>query len=278
MRTFKTILAGILMFTVMLVAAVVTLRIALHGHEITIPDFAGMTAGEASDAALRAGLDLTIENKFYSTTVPSGRMLSQAPAPGSRVRHGWQVRVTQSLGPQQVTIPDVTGEPVREATMDLRRNSLDLGTVSHLEAPGEADLVLSQTPPPNAGLDQPRVSLLLSTAAAGASSAFVMPSFVGMTYSQANHAGMALGLRVYYIADQVAAPAPQVTTPAPGAALDATAAPVPVAPSSPGGPVTSQKPEAGSRVFKGETVRITFGHPASANPAPNPATTNPTGN
>ncbi len=269
MRIVRIVLGGLLMFIVMVVAAVLTLRIALHGHEITVPNFAGMTAAEASDEALQQGLDLTIENKFYSTTVPAGRMLSQAPAPGSRVRHGWQVRVTQSLGPQQVTIPDVTGEPVREATMDLRRNSLDLATVSHLEAPGEADLVLAQTPPPNAGLDQPRVSLLLSSAAAGASSAFVMPSFVGMTYSQANHAGMALGLRVYYIADQVqAAPAPQADSTLPPGASTFQIAPVPIAPSTPGGPVTSQKPEAGSRVFKGETVRITFGHPASANPAP----------
>ena len=257
------------MFAVMAVFAVITLRIALHGHEITVPTFSGMTASEASDAALSEGLDLTVENKFYSTTVPAGRMLSQSPAPGSRVRHGWQVRVTESLGPQQVTIPDVTGEPVREATMELRRNSLDLATVAHLEAPGDTDLVLSQTPPPNAGLDQPRVSLLLSAAPAGAASAVVMPSFVGMSYSQANHAGMALGLRVYYVADQVqAAPAPQADSTLPPGASTLQIAPAPVVPSTPGGPVTSQKPEAGSRVFKGETVRITFGHPASANPAP----------
>jgi beta-lactam-binding protein with PASTA domain len=276
-RILRIIFAGLAMLTIMVLAAALTLRIALHGHEVTVPDFAGMTSGEASEAALREGLDLTIENKFYSTTVPGGRMLSQAPAPGSRVRHGWQVRVTQSLGPQQVTIPSVSGEPVREATMDLRRMSLDLGTVSHLEAPGDADMVLAQTPPPNAGVDQPRVSLLLSSSAGSTSNAIVMPSLVGMTYSQANHTGMALGLRVYFVADQPAAavPAPAPPTDAPPGSVPITAAvtTTPVAPSSPGGPVVAQKPEAGSRVSRGETVRIIFGHTASATPA---AATTPT--
>ncbi|MES2390084.1 MAG: PASTA domain-containing protein, partial [Acidobacteriota bacterium] len=128
------------MLVVMLLAATITLRIALHGHEVTIPNFGGLTVGEASQSALHVGLDLNIENKYYSTTVPAGRILSQAPAPGSRVRHGWQVRVTESLGPQQVTIPDVSGEPVREAATDIRRTQLNLGTLAHIDAPGEPDL------------------------------------------------------------------------------------------------------------------------------------------
>src|SRR5580698_1007870 len=198
---FQLALTALSMIAVILISAALTLRIALHGHELSVPNFSGMTVPEASDAALRSGLDLTIENKFYSTTVPAGRMLSQAPAAGSRVRRGWQVRVTESLGPQQVTIPDVAGEPLRQASMDIRRMSLDLGTMAHIDAPGAPDIVLAQTPPPNAGVDQPRVSLLLSSTANSASSAFVLPSFVGLSYSAANHAAAALGLRVWYIAD-----------------------------------------------------------------------------
>src|ERR1700753_3488505 len=130
-KYFRLVLSALAMFAVMLLAAAVTLRVALHGREISVPDFAGKTAAEASSAALQAGLDLTIANKFYSTTVPAGRMLSQAPAPGSRVRHGWQVRVTQSLGPQQVTIPDVSGQSERLAAITLRRRHLGLRTRAH---------------------------------------------------------------------------------------------------------------------------------------------------
>ncbi len=196
LRFFKIAFQLLAMVSVTILAAGITLRLALHVGEVRIPELSGLTVSEASDAALHSGLDLNIENKYYSTTVPAGRVLSQAPAAGSEVRKGWQVRVTESLGPQQVTIPNVVGEPMREASMDLRRDTLDIGTLAHLDAPGDVDLVLAQTPPPNAGVDQPRVNLLLSSAAGDTTSSFVMPSFTGMSYTNANHAAIALGLRV----------------------------------------------------------------------------------
>ena len=271
---------ALLMFVVFVLFAGLALRIALHGREVAIPDLAGLTVGEASEAALHNGLDLNIENKFYSRTVPAGRILSQAPAAGSRVRRGWQVRVTESLGPQQVTIPDVVGVPVREASLDLRKASLDLGTLAHLDAPGDTDMVLSQTPPPDAGVDQPRVNLLLSQQGAGASDAFVMPSFVGMSWASANRAAISLGLRVAALGEMApvvqAAPAanppaggqqPSAPTPSSGgtAAAPEQAAPVQMVPV---GPVTAQSPEAGHRASKGSVVRLTFGHTSTGSTAP----------
>ena len=249
-RFFRVAMTGLAMLAVMLVSAAITLRIALHGHEVTIPDFAGMTVAEASEAALRTGVDLNIENKFYSTTVPVGRILSQAPAAGSSVRHGWQVRVTESLGPQQVTIPDVVGEPVQQAAMNIRKMQLDLGTLAHIDAPGDPDMTLAQTPPPDAGVDQPRVNLLLSSAV-NASTAFVLPSFVGMSYAAANRWANALGLKVAVVGDVPAAavPAPPVT--------GVTA--VAVAPAGPNGVVTAQSPESGFKGSKGDVLRLTLG-------------------
>jgi eukaryotic-like serine/threonine-protein kinase len=260
----KWTLLGLAMLVVMLLAAGITLRIALHGHEVTVPDFAGMTVGEASQAALKTGVDLNIENKFYSTTVPSGRVLSQAPAAGSRVRHGWQVRVTESLGPQQVTIPDVVGDPMQESSMEIRKMQLDLGTLAHIGAPGDADMTLAQTPPPNAGVDQPRVNLLLSSSV-NASSDFVMPSFVGMSFGAANRAAVGLGLKVATIGGVPAA------TPAPAPAAAASAVPgpplvaaAPVAPAVPSGVVTEQSPESGAKASRGDVVRLTLGASGAA--------------
>lgn len=286
LQILRVFSGALLMFVVFVLFAGLALRIALHGREVAIPDLAGLTVGEASEAALHNGLDLNIENKFYSRTVPAGRILSQAPAAGSRVRRGWQVRVTESLGPQQVTIPDVVGVPVREASLDLRKASLDLGTLAHLDAPGDTDMVLSQTPPPDAGVDQPRVNLLLSQQGAGASDAFVMPSFVGMSWTSANRAAISLGLRVAALGEMapVVQAAPVANPPAGGqqpsapasssggtAAAPEQAAPVQMVPV---GPVTAQTPEAGHRASKGSVVRLTFGHTSTGSAAPAaPATT-----
>jgi beta-lactam-binding protein with PASTA domain len=253
-RHYRWLLTAMAMLFVMLFSAAITLRIALHGHEVIIPDFAGMTVGEASTAALKASVDLNIENKFYSTTVPAGRILSQAPAAGSSVRHGWQVRVTESLGPQQVTIPNVVGQPLRDASMNIRRMSLDLGTLAHIDAPGDPEMTLAQTPPPNAGVDQPRVNLLLSSSAS-ASTAFVLPSFVGMSYGQANHAAIALGLRVALIDN--APPASVVVAPG--------APPAPTPP--PSGIITAQSPESGFRAARGDVLRLTLARTAAPVPA-----------
>ena len=284
LQILRVFSGALLMFVVFVLFAGLALRIALHGREVAIPDLAGLTVGEASEAALHNGLDLNIENKFYSRTVPAGRILSQAPAAGSRVRRGWQVRVTESLGPQQVTIPDVVGVPVREASLDLRKASLDLGTLAHLDAPGDTDMVLSQTPPPDAGVDQPRVNLLLSQQGAGATDAFAMPSFVGMSWPSANRAAISLGLRVAALGEMapVVQAAPAANPPAAGqpssapasasggtAAAPEQAAPVQMVPV---GPVTAQTPEAGHRASKGSVVRLTFGHTSSGSSAPAPTT------
>jgi beta-lactam-binding protein with PASTA domain len=290
LRILKIVFGALALIAVMVIGAGLTLRIALHAREVSIPDFSAMTVAQASEAALHNGLDLNIEDKFYSTTVPAGRILSQAPAAGSRVRRGWQVRVTESLGPQEVSIPDVVGEPVRGASLDLRRMSLDLGTLAHMEAPGEPDMVLAQTPPPNAGVDQPRVNLLLSSEAGGPSAAFLMPSFVGLSYASANRAAIAMGFKVAAIdlSPPPAAPVTSTTPTAPGTSpmpgtAPATAPPTepaaqappaaageaaaPAAPAVPAGPVNAQSPEAGFRANRGQVVRFYFGHAPSNQPS-----------
>jgi beta-lactam-binding protein with PASTA domain len=271
----RTFFGALTMLIVMIFFAGIALRIALHAREVTIPDLSGLTVAEASQGALHNGLDLNIQDKFYSRTVPAGRILSQAPAAGSRVRRGWQVRVTESLGPQQVTIPNVVGEPVREASLDLRRASLDLGTLAHMNAPGDADMVLAQTPPPNAGVDQPRVNLLLSQQSGDASASFVLPSFVGMSYTIANHAAIALGLRVALAGQMMpltqpapaAPPPPNSSAPSLAGSPQSTAAqippPAPITIMVPVGPVTAQSPEAGHRGSKDAVIKLIFGHPSA---------------
>ncbi|MDE1161369.1 MAG: PASTA domain-containing protein [Acidobacteriaceae bacterium] len=283
-RFFRIAFTVIAMLATMMIAAGITLRLALHTGDTLIPSLSGLTVSEAADAALRAGLDLTIENKFYSTTVPAGRILSQAPAVGAQVRKGWQVRVTESLGPQQVTIPDVSAQPMRAATMTLRRASLDLGTIAHIEAPGDPDIVVAQTPPPDAGVDQPRVSLLVSSSGAGADGAFVLPSFLGMSYPAANRAAASLGLKTAWLGQTTSTISASSSLP-PGAhtgpngtILDASGEPIarpaqaavsqPAQASGPSGPVLVQTPAAGYRANRGDTVKLTFAHVVEAVAAP----------
>jgi beta-lactam-binding protein with PASTA domain len=264
-RVFTLLLGALAMVAVALISAFIAMRLAIHGREAVVPTLTGLSVADASQAASGKGLRLNLENRFYSSEIPAGRILAQDPAPGSRVRREWPVRITESLGAQRVSIPDLTGESERAATVSIRRLSLDLGAVAYLGVPGDPDVVMAQTPPVNAaGVDGPRVSLLVSDPAGAQPSAYVMPSLLGLSYSAASARASAAGLR---LVEDSANPAPAG---APGPAASGTAAPpAPVAVPTPipapiggGGIVMAQYPQPGRRVVQGEAVHITLGTPA----------------
>ena len=263
-RIVDILLTGMAMLAVALLSAFAAMRIAIHGREVEVPVLTGLTVAEASHEAARLGLSLQLENRFYSTTTSSGHLLGQSPAAGATVRREWPIRITESLGPQQVSIPDVVGESERPASLALRKASLEVGAIASIAAPGDPGLVLSQTPPPNAeGVDRPSVSLLLSAPASSSPEAFVAHSFTGLSFGTAQSRAAAMGLRAYAV---VEAPAPTPEAPAyhdsffvgqnaPAAAPAAT--PPPVTSSA---VVVGQSPQAGHRVTRNEAIRLILAH------------------
>jgi eukaryotic-like serine/threonine-protein kinase len=262
-RLFNIALGALAMLVVALVSAFITMRLAIHGREVKVPNLAGLSVAEASKQAQERGLILSLENRFYSPSTPPGRILAQSPAPGSTVRRQWVVRVTESLGTQQVAIPDLVGQSERTASINIRRLGLELGAVAHVASPGEPGVVIAQTPTPNAsGVDRPRVSLLLSEPEQAESpEAFLMPSLAGLTLAGAAARAAAAGLHIVSAEDlNLAGPATS-TTPAPegsSTAAAATPAPAPVAQAFSVGTVVAQTPVAGHRVVKGDAVHITL--------------------
>jgi beta-lactam-binding protein with PASTA domain len=187
-RFFAILFGALAMCLVAALFAFVSMRIAIHGREVEVPNLAGKSDAEAAAIARSLGLNLSVENRFYSPAVPPNAVLSQLPVAGSRVRSGWQIRITESLGPQQSTVPDVTGTPERAATVVLRRLQLEVATVAHIPAPGPSGIVLAQSPPPNShGMNGPDVSLLVSDEETSADlPGYVMPSLVGLTVGAAS--------------------------------------------------------------------------------------------
>ncbi len=203
MRRFLRILFWTLVLVlVFLVSALTAMRFAIHGREVAVPRLTGMTVAEAERAAIDNGLALQVESRFYSADVPEGRVMSQQPPAGEKVRRGWRVRVAQSLGPQRVAIPDVVGQSPRAAEINLGRRGLELGTVASVHVPGAPpDQVVAQSPPPNAeGVVSPRINLLLSAPAEAGPQFYVMPDFSGRTLAEASIAIKDAGFRLGAVA------------------------------------------------------------------------------
>ena len=192
----RLILLGLVLVMVALISALTAMRFAIHGTEMTVPKLIGLTPNEAERAAANLGLNVIIERQYFSPQIPEGRILSQLPDAGTKVRRGWQVRVAQSLGPQRVAIPDVLGQSGRAADLNIERRGLDLGSIAYIPIPGTpADQVLAQSPPANAsGISVPKINLLVSAVAAPP--AYIMPSFAGQPLGSVNQKLFDAGFRV----------------------------------------------------------------------------------
>ena len=253
-------LLALVLLIVAMVSALTAMRFAIHGQEVTVPPLVGLGPAEAERAAAGLGLQMSIERQYYSPQIPEGRIMSQLPLPGTkvrrgvRVRRGWVVRVAQSLGPTRVAIPDVTGQSEHAAELNIRRRGLDVASIAQVATDGiPRDQVLAQSPPGNAGqVLAPKISLLVTADAPA--QAFVMPNFVGQPLGSASRTLQDSGFRLGNVS--MAAPPNTVGdegTPNGEAATAAQPTPPP-SEVSPASIIASQVPTAGQKVLAGATV------------------------
>jgi beta-lactam-binding protein with PASTA domain len=246
-RFFRMASMVMLLVAVALLAAITTMHFAIHGAEVQVPALKGMTVAEARSQAAGMGLNLNVDNRYYSGDVAAGHILSQSPAAGTVVRREWRVRVAESLGPQKVDVPDTVGNEERVAGLQLRRVGLEVGVTAHLPDGVAAEgTVLAQDPPAHAqGIAQPSINLLVAAPDDDTPDGYVMPDMVGLpvvtAQAQLTQEGLKLAQPVF--ADVHVAPVGNGNAP-------------PVPPVVPGS-VIAQQPTAGARVDLKTQVKLT---------------------
>ena len=255
----RFVLLALVLMVVAMLSALTAMRLAIHGQEVTVPPLVGMAPADAERTVAGLGLQISIERQYYSPQIPEGKIMSQLPLPGTKVRRGWQVRVAQSLGPTRVEIPDVTGESEHAAELNIRRRGLDVASMAEVDDPGiPPDQVLAQSPTANAGqVLAPRISLLVTSGAEP--QAFVMPSFVGDLLGSASKtlqdAGFRLGNVSVFTPPPAAPDAANQSSPgvSPAQATPAQAPSTPEQP-SPASMIVTQWPSPGMKVAAGTVV------------------------
>ena len=184
-KLLRYFLVGLVLVLVFAASALLAMRFAIHGREVRVPKLAGLTPAEAERVANVNGLVLRVESRFYTSSVPEGKIVSQAPAPDTRVRSGWKVMVAESLGPQRAAIPNLVGQSEHAADVNISRRGLQVGSVATLHFPGaDPGTVIAQSPPPNAkNAASPKINLIV--VAADNAPQYVMPNFVGKSLAEA---------------------------------------------------------------------------------------------
>jgi len=242
---FRMLLLALVLLTVALISALTAMQFAIHGREVAVPKLVGMTPSQAERTLTDSGLQVVVERQFYSPDVPEGRIMTQVPVPGMKVRRGWAIRVAESLGPQRIAIPDVTNESERVAELTVRRRGLDVGSVAQLNLPDSpAGQVVSQSPPAKSNrVSLPKINLLVSSGPE--LQTYVMPNFTGQPLGSVTLAMQDAGLRVGKVT--VATPPPPVEgqpSPAPEPAVQPGAASM----------IVSQSVAPGRKIASGSTV------------------------
>jgi beta-lactam-binding protein with PASTA domain len=236
-----------LLVAVALLAADITMHFAIHGVEVKVPSLMGMTEAEARSQTSGLGLNLDVDNRYYSSDVAAGHILSQLPAAGTVVRREWRVRVAESLGPQKVDVPETVGLDERVAELELRRVGLEAGITARLPWGKAAEgTVLAQDPPAHAqGIARPSIDLLVAAPEDNAPDGFVMPDLTGLPVVTAQAELARVGI-------QSARPK-FVDVPMTPVGTGHAVLVMPVRPGS----VMAQQPAAGARVEQGDVVKLT---------------------
>lgn len=175
---------------------VVMPRVVGHGIDVIVPSVTDRPE-ELGIALLRdVGLDPGAVEGVADDLVPVGRIVSQDPSAGSRVRPGRRVHLLVSRGSPVREIPLLAGKSLRHARLELSRRGLAAGRVTRLATPvrPEGEVIASRPAAGRLPGADGRVDLLV--AGPSPRPLYVMPDLRGERRQEAAARLREIGIRV----------------------------------------------------------------------------------
>jgi len=195
-------LSGIVLMVAILgvagiLSALTAMRIAIRGREVVVPSLVGKTEGEAQKVLAANGLVLKVSTKRFSSNIAEGSVIEQIPASGTRLKTSRSVKVLVSLGDRKFAVPNLIGTSLRAAQLTLGQRRLLLGDTLYAHTPeGDPSTVAYQSP--SAGTQEgsdPSVHILISLGPAD--EFYIMPDLIGQSAetvaSRARNEGFRIG-------------------------------------------------------------------------------------
>lgn len=149
--------------------------------EITVPNVVDYHVDEAVQKLNSMGLDVKIQN--VNNEAEQGTVIAQNPPAESKVKRGRVIELTVSLGPKQITVPDVRGSTVADAQLILRNEGLTYQIEEVFSDEYDAGLVADQHPKP--GTKTETTEVLLKVSKGPQPKEIKVPNLVGLTLNAA---------------------------------------------------------------------------------------------
>jgi serine/threonine-protein kinase len=141
----------------------VTLEVSTGPGTVRVPPVDGQSEKQAVRTLNRAGLAVLIDSQS-SDGVAAGQAIRTVPGEGEDIQKGTRVRLLVSSGPEQVSVPDVTGLSSESAQQQLRDAGLEPAVREEESADVDEGDVIRQDPAGGASVDKgATVTLVVST-------------------------------------------------------------------------------------------------------------------
>jgi serine/threonine-protein kinase len=192
-RLLRYALLAFVLAAAAFLSAITTIRVAIRGRVVSMPNVVGKPLAEAQTILQAGGLQIRVADRMYNP-LPLNAVVRQSPAPGEQVKLSQTAQVVLSLGPQAISVPAIEGRSLRGARITLLESGLELGEVStvYLAAP-QTDTVLAQDPAKGTSAASPRVDVLV--AAGERPAQYVMPALTGLEQAAAERLLTGAGIR-----------------------------------------------------------------------------------
>ncbi len=132
---------------------------------VEVPDLIGMDIEEARAETAQVGLEIEKQNEgVFNSQFAKGKIISQFPGSGEKVRQTRKITVTISKGPQIITVPEVTNKHLREVEVLLSNQNIDIGEIEYEYNSQITDnVVISQSPAAGEKIEaESKINLLVS--------------------------------------------------------------------------------------------------------------------
>jgi len=189
-----------LMVAILIVAAIFSamtaMRVAIRGREVVVQDLTGKTEIEARQILEKNGLILRVSQTRFTPGVPEGQIVEQNPPKGTSLKTGRSVKVLVSRGERRYPVPNVVGGSIRAAQLTLAESKLTLGITDYAHTnEGAPSTVVYQSPPPETveGAD-PKVNILVSLGPL--EQYYTMPDLVSQSFDSVSARARVEGFKI----------------------------------------------------------------------------------
>jgi beta-lactam-binding protein with PASTA domain len=153
---------------------------------VTVPDLNGKAVSDALTLLSQSRLGMIKEGEQFDKRFPAGTIVRQNPAPGMTVRESHMVKITLSQGGETLFVPNLGGQPFRNAQTQLQNVGLGIGEVERKPSLRfEKDQVMWTDPPGGAVVGKNALVNVTLSAGPPGSDVLLAPDFIGRTLSDA---------------------------------------------------------------------------------------------